>query len=111
MKQSKQLLFYTLILCFFFALECVLTAVFSPLLAKTVFLSTVLPFVFRLFAVIPPFLALGLAFSSARIRSLPYALLFIGIYATASLFAQIPLSLLAFASSSASHTLVAWEKK
>ena len=97
MKQSKQLLFYTLILCFFFALECVLTAVFSPLLAKSVFLSTVLPFVFRLFAVIPPFLALGLAFSSVRIRSLPYALIFIGIYATVALSSQIPLSLLAFA--------------
>ena len=98
MKQSKQLFLFTLILLSFSLLECVFTAVFSPMLEKSVFLSTVLPFVFRLFAVTPPFFALGLAFAALHVRSFSYGLSFLGIYAMVALITQIPLSLLAFVS-------------
>lgn len=100
MKQSKQLLLFSLILVGFSVLECVLTVVFSPLLEKVALLATVLPFLFRALAILPPFFTLGIAFCAVRVRSFPYALSFLGIYAMVYLIAQIPLSLAAFLSAS-----------
>ena len=96
MKQSKQFLFFTLTLVGFAALECVLTALLSPLLEESLFLTRVFPFLARVLAVIPPFLALGTAVGAVRTRSFSYGLAFFGIYATVTLFFRIPLSLIEY---------------
>ena len=93
MKQLKQFLLFGLTLFGFAALECVLTLLLSPLLEDSLFLTRVFPFAARVLAVIPPFLTFGVAVAAVRVRSLSYALSFFGIYATISLFFQIPLSL------------------
>ena len=61
MKQSKRILFFTLTVAGFALLECVLTALLSPHVADSLFLSRTFPYLARLLAVIPPFLALGAA--------------------------------------------------
>lgn len=96
MKQSKRILFFTLTVAGFALLECVLTALLSPHVADSLFLSRTFPYLARLLAVIPPFLALGAAVEAIRVRGLGYSLLFIGIYAATSLFSQIPLSLIEY---------------
>ncbi|MBE6655592.1 MAG: hypothetical protein E7609_01820 [Ruminococcaceae bacterium] len=96
MKQSKQILFFTLSVVGFATFECLLTALLSPLVEESLFLSRIFPYAARLLAVIPPFLALGTAVGAIRVRGLGYSLLFIGIYAAVSLFAQIPISLFAY---------------
>lgn len=96
MKQSKQILFFSLSIVGFAVLECLLTALFSPLLEESVFLTRVFPYVARVLAVIPPFLALGTAVGAIRVRGLGYSFLFIGIYAAVALFSQIPLSLFSY---------------
>ena len=96
MKQSKQFLLFSLTLFGFAAVECVLTALLSPLLEDSLFLTRTFPFVARALALIPPFLTLGTAVGATRVRSLSYALSFFGIYAAVTLFFQIPLSLLAY---------------
>ncbi len=96
MKQSRLFLFFTLTLCGFAVLECVLTALLSPLMEESLFLTRVFPFVARALAVIPPFLAIGTAVGAIRTRSLSFGLAFFGIYAAVTLFFQIPLSLIAY---------------
>lgn len=96
MKPSKQFLFFTLTVFGFAAVECVLTAFLSPMLEESLFLTRVFPFVARVLAVIPPFLAIGTAVGAVRTRSFSYGLAFFGIYAAVLLFSQIPLSLLAY---------------
>ena len=96
MKQSKQILFFTLSIVGFAVLECLLTALLSPMLEESVFLTRVFPYVARTLAVIPPFLALGAAVDAIRVRGLGYSFLFIGIFAVVTLFSQIPLSLFSY---------------
>ena len=96
MKPSKQILFFTLSVAGFAALECLLTAFLSPLVEESLFLSRSFPYIARLLAVIPPFLALGTAVEAIRVRGLGYAYIYMGIYAGVTLFAQIPLSLVAY---------------
>ena len=107
MKQSKQILFFTLTVALFAAIECVLTALLAPLLAESLFLTRVFPFIARLLAVIPPFLAIGTAVGAIRVRGLAYSFVFLGIYAGISLLSQIPLSFFAYsASDSAPYALL-----
>lgn len=96
MKQSKQFLFFTLTVLGFALLECLLTAILSPYLSESLFLSRTFPFVARVLAVIPPFLALGAAVEAIRVRGLGYSMIFIGIYAMIALLSQIPLSLISY---------------
>ena len=99
MKQNKRILFFILTVLGFSLLECLLTALLSPLVTESLFVSRVFPYFTRLLAVIPPFLALGAATEAIRVRGLGYATLYIGIYAAHSLLAQIPLSLIVYTES------------
>ena len=94
MKQSRCLLLFSLTVGGFALVECLLTALLSPYVAESLFLSRSFPYLARLLAVIPPFLAFGAAVEAIRVRGLGYSLIFLGIYAGISLFFQIPLSLI-----------------
>lgn len=96
MKQSRTILFFALTVLGFSLLECVLTALLAPHVSESLFLSRTFPYLARLLAVIPPFLALGAAVEAIRVRGFGYSVLFIGVYAAISLFSQIPLSLIAY---------------
>lgn len=96
MKQSKRILIFALSVAGFALLECLLTALLSPHISESLFLTRIFPYLARLLAVIPPFLALGAAVNAIRVRGLGYSLLYLGIYAAIALFSQIPLSLISY---------------
>ena len=96
MKRSRSFLFFTLSIFGLAVLECLLTGLLSPHLEDSLFLSRVFPYVARVLAVIPPFLALGATVEAIRVRGLGYSLIYMGIYAGITLFAQIPLSLISY---------------
>lgn len=96
MKQSRSFLFFALSIVGFAVLECLLTALLSPNLEDSLFLSRVFPYVARVLAVFPPFLALGAAVEAIRVHGLGYSLIYMGIYAGVTFFEQIPLSLISY---------------
>lgn len=96
MIKAKRILPYTLTQAALALLEILLSAFVTPLLVKSATAAELFSLLFALFAVIPPFLALGMGTSLLRTHPISHALLPLIIFGGIDLFAEIPLSLIAF---------------
>lgn len=96
MIKAKRILPYTLTLAGFALLEILLSAFVAPLLVKNAVAAELFSLLFAMLAVIPPFLAFGMATELLRTHPISHAILPLAILGGIDLFAEIPLSLIAY---------------